>query len=104
MGYPQDFPPLTGPFRLGRLHALARAMVGHDLVLTYNWGAMDAVMAHTVFAQALTLPPLVHHEDGFNEDEAGRLKPARNWYRRIGLARAAGLIVGQWRGGRGRDR
>lgn len=91
--YPADFPPLAGPFRLGRLQALARAMVGQDLVLAYNWGAMDAVMAHTLFAQALKLPPLVHHEDGFNEDEAERLKPTRNWYRRIGLGRAAGLIV-----------
>jgi len=91
--YPADFPPLAGPVRPGRLHALARAMAGYDLVLTYNWGAMDAVMAHTLFGQALGLPPLVHHEDGFNEDEAIRLKPARNWYRRIGLGRAAGLIV-----------
>ena len=91
--YPADFPALAGPVRPGRLHALARAMAGHDLVLTYNWGAMDAVMAHTLFARALNLPPLVHHEDGFNEDEAERLKPARNWYRRIGLGRAAGLIV-----------
>jgi hypothetical protein len=41
-------------------------------VLTYNWGAMDAVMAHTLFgAITCKLPPLVHHEDGFNEDEAG---------------------------------
>ena len=93
VSYPQDFPPLAGPLRPGRLHALARAMAGHDLVLTYNWGAMDAVMAHTLFGQALSLPPLVHHEDGFNEDEALRLKPQRNWYRRIGLGRAAGLIV-----------
>lgn len=93
VAYPAGFPPLAGPFRLGRLQALARAMAGHDLVLTYNWGAMDAVMAHTLFSQALKLPPLVHHEDGFNEDEARRLKSVRNWYRRIGLGRAAGLIV-----------
>ena len=93
VSYPQDFPPLAGRFGPRRLQALARSMVGHDLVLTYNWGAMDAVMAHTLFAEALKLPPLVHHEDGFNEDEARRLKPLRNWYRRIGLGRAAGLIV-----------
>jgi len=93
VSYPDDFPALAGPLRLGRLQALARAMAGHDLVLTYNWGAMDAVMAHTLFSQMLRLPPLVHHEDGFNEDEAQRLKPMRNWYRRIGLGRAAGLIV-----------
>jgi glycosyltransferase involved in cell wall biosynthesis len=68
-------------------------MKGFDLVLTYNWGAMDAVMAHTVFGQFYGLPPLVHHEDGFNEDEAAGLKTSRNWYRRIALGRAAALIV-----------
>jgi glycosyltransferase involved in cell wall biosynthesis len=39
------------------------------------------------------LAPLVHHEDGFNADEAARLKTSRNWYRRIALARASALIV-----------
>ncbi|WP_296679047.1 glycosyltransferase family 4 protein [Novosphingobium sp.] len=91
--FPDDFPPLQGRPFPRRLQALAKAMRGHDLVLTYNWGAMDAVMAHTLFGKAFTLPPLVHHEDGFNEDEAQRLKPARNWYRRIALAQAQGLIV-----------
>ena len=68
-------------------------MQGFDLVLTYNWGAMDAVMAHTLFGQMMALPPLVHHEDGFNEDEAGRLKTSRNWYRRIALGRTSALVV-----------
>ena len=68
-------------------------MLGHDLVLSYNFGAMDAVMAHTAFASALRLPPLVHHEDGFNQDEAVRLSRKRNWYRRIALGRAAALVV-----------
>ncbi len=91
--YPTDFPSLQGKPLPGRLMRLARAMAGFDLVLTYNWGAMDAVMAHTLFAAHLRLPPLVHHEDGFNQDEALRLKPARNWYRRIALGRTAALIV-----------
>lgn len=91
--YPDDFPALAGRPLPRRLQAIARAMLGHDLVLTYNWGAMDAVMAHTLFAEALNLPPLVHHEDGFNQDEAARLKPARNLYRRIALFRAQGLVV-----------
>ncbi len=91
--YPDDFPALRGRPFPRRLQGLARAMLGHDLVLTYNWGAMDAVMAHTFFAEAMGLPPLVHHEDGFNEDEAQRLKPARNWYRRLALTRAQGLVV-----------
>jgi len=68
-------------------------MLGHDLVLTYNWGAMDGVLAHTAFAEVMKLPPLVHHEDGFNQDEATRLKWHRNLYRRIALYRAQGLVV-----------
>lgn len=91
--YPQDFPSLVGKPLPGRLQTIARAMRGFDLVLTYNWGAMDAVMAHTLFASAFGLPPLVHHEDGFNQDEAERLKPARNWFRRIALGRASALVV-----------
>jgi len=91
--YPQDFPALAGRPTPARLQRIAAAMEGFDLVLTYNWGAMDAVMAHTLFSKARRLPPLVHHEDGFNADEAGGLKRSRNWYRRIALGRAAALIV-----------
>lgn len=91
--YPQAFPPLAGRPGLARLRELAGAMAGYDLVLSYNWGAMDGVMAHRIFAKALRLPPLVHHEDGFNQDEAGGLKPSRNWYRRLALGRASALIV-----------
>ena len=90
---PQDFPSLKGrptPLRLARL---ARAMQGFDLICTYNWGAMDGVMAHRIFARTLRLAPLVHHEDGFNEDEAARLKPSRNLYRRAALGAAAQVIV-----------
>lgn len=90
---PADFPALAGKPTPGRLRRLAQAMAGFDLVLTYNWGAMDAVMAHTVFGRFYGLPPLVHHEDGFNQDEAAGLKASRNWYRRIALGRAAALIV-----------
>lgn len=91
--FPQDFLPLTGWPTPGRLAAIAAALTGFDLICTYNWGAMDVVMAHRVFARRLGLAPLVHHEDGFNEDEAARLKPARNWYRRAALTGAARVIV-----------
>ena len=87
------FPALQGKPTPSRLMALARAMRGYDLVLTYNFGAMDAVLAHTLFGALLGLPPLVHHEDGFNADEAARLRPARNWYRRIALGRASAVVV-----------
>jgi len=91
--YPTDFPALTGRPLPGRLQRLSAAMQGHDLILTYNWGAMDAVMAHTLFRDLHQLAPLVHHEDGFNQDEAQGLKFSRTWFRRIGLGRASGLVV-----------
>ena len=87
------FPPLAGKPLPGRLGRLAAAMAGYDLICTYNWGAMDAVMAHTLFADVHKLAPLVHHEDGFNEDEADRLKRGRNLYRRIALGRTSALVV-----------
>lgn len=87
------FPSLQGRPTPGRLKDIAAAMAGYDLICTYNWGAIDAVMAHTLFADVFKLPPLVHHEDGFNEDEAVRLKTRRNWYRRIALGRSAALVV-----------
>lgn len=91
--YPSKFPPLTGLPTPGRLKRIAQAMKGYGLVLTYNWGAMDAVMAHTLFSEAMGLPPLIHHEDGFNEDEARKLKWKRNLYRQIALGKTAALVV-----------
>ena len=87
--FPEDAPPLTGLPGLPRLFRLSRYMRRFDLVLTYNWGAFDAVMARHLFGG----PPLVHHEDGFNEDEAGELKTRRNLYRRLGLGAAHRLVV-----------
>jgi glycosyltransferase involved in cell wall biosynthesis len=89
VGFPADAPPLTGLPGLPRLYRLARYLRGYDLVLTYNWGAFDAVMARHLFGG----PPLVHHEDGFNEDEAAELKTRRNLYRRLGLSAAHRLVV-----------
>ena len=89
VSFPTDAPSLTGrpsPLRLARL---ARYLRGFDLVLTYNWGGFDAAMARRWFGG----PPLVHHEDGFNEDEAERLNGKRNLYRRIGLRGAFALVV-----------
>lgn len=91
--YPRDFPALAGKPLPRRLMRLAEAMRGFDLILTYNWGAMDAVLAHTCFVEHMGLAPLVHHEDGFNQDEAHGLKWQRNLFRRVALFRAAGLVV-----------
>ena len=91
--YPERFPGLQGSPTPLRLWRIARALRDYDLVLTYNWGAMDAVLAHALFRRVMNLPPLVHHEDGFNEDEAGGLKTSRNWFRRVALTGASALVV-----------
>ncbi|MBM6575919.1 glycosyltransferase family 4 protein [Microvirga sp. SRT01] len=83
--------PLTGRPSVKRYEAIAHYMRRFDLVLTYNWGAIDGVMARRVFAKGA--PPLVHHEDGFNEDEAAGLKIERNMYRRVALPAAHALAV-----------
>ena len=59
-----------------------------DLVLTYNWGSMDGVMA----ARACRLA-LIHTEDGFGDNEAVRQKPRRVWYRRLLLPGAKAVVA-----------
>ena len=60
-----------------------------DVVLSYGWGAFDAVIA----ARRAGLPHHVHHEDGFNQDEAEgqllRRRLARRWF----LPRVPRLVV-----------
>lgn len=87
----QNPPPLTGKPSVARYEAIAKFMARFDLVLTYNWGAIDGVMARRVFGK--NMPPVIHHEDGFNSDEAFRLNRVRNMYRRIALSAAHGLVV-----------
>lgn len=87
----QNPPPLTGRPSVTRYEAIAAYMRRFDLVLTYNWGAIDGAMARRVSSKGV--PPLVHHEDGFNSDEADGLKVERNLYRRFALTRAAALVV-----------
>lgn len=60
-----------------------------DLLCTYNWGSFDAVLA----ARGIGFTRHIHHEDGFNADEAHRRKLRRSWARRWGLARCARVYV-----------
>jgi glycosyltransferase involved in cell wall biosynthesis len=92
--FPKDAAPsLKGMPAIGRYRQIAQYMKKFHLVLTYNWGAMDGVMAHTLFTRSMNLPPLIHHEDGFNDDEIDRLKKRRNWFRTIALQRSNALVV-----------
>ena len=92
--FPKDAAPsLKGIPAIGRYRRLAQYMKKFHLVLSHNWGAMDGVMAHTLFTRSMNLPPLIHHEDGFNHDEIDRLKKRRNWFRTIALQRSNALVV-----------
>ena len=89
--FPTDAPSLQGKPGPGRYRALADYMRGFDLVLSYNWGSMDVVGARRMFPAGC--PPLIHHEDGFNADEADRLNWKRNLVRRMMLPAAEVLVV-----------
>jgi glycosyltransferase involved in cell wall biosynthesis len=60
-----------------------------DLVLTYNWGAFDMLLA----ARSAGFRRLVHHEEGFNEDEAESFKRRRVLARRLVLPGVHRLVV-----------
>ena len=87
------FPPLKGAPSPGRLQKIARAMTPFDLVLSHGWDAMDAAMAHTLFKDAMQLPPLIHHEASLGDAEEKRLSKRRTWYRRIALGKSSGLVI-----------
>ena len=86
---------LTPPTRTGGPFPYVRALrtilraVKPDLLLTYNWGAIDAVLS----SWTVGFRPLVHHECGFASEESVKLKPARVLARRILLRRAFAVAV-----------
>jgi L-malate glycosyltransferase len=84
-----DNPPKAGSLKTARrLRALLRRE-SPDLVLTYNWAAIDALLA----AATLGFPRVVHHEEGFNADEAASFKQRRILARRLLLPRAHRVVV-----------
>jgi L-malate glycosyltransferase len=60
-----------------------------DLICTYNWGAMDVLLANRFLATR----PLVHHDEGFGADEAIRQNPKRILYRRLAYPGAAKIVT-----------
>ncbi len=87
----QEAPPLAGRPSPARLRALGAWIASQrfDLVLSFNWGALDGALAARLFARR----PVVHHEDGFNEDERERQRPARRLVRRLLFPGMAALVV-----------
>lgn len=82
-------PPKAGSFATVRRMRKLLKELRPDLVCTYNFGAFDTVMA----ARTLGLRALLHHEDGFNADEAQGFKARRIWIRRLFLPGVARVIV-----------
>lgn len=93
VAFPADAPSLAGKPSLKRYRDFVSYFRQFDLILSYNWGAMDGVMARTLFSRIEGLPPLIHHEDGFNEDEQQKLNWKRNWFRKFALGAAQALVV-----------
>lgn len=82
-------PPKAGSLATARR---LRKLLGEerpDLVLTYGWGAFDTLFA----ARSLGFRRVIHHEEGFNEDEAEQFKGRRIWARRLVLPGAAAVVV-----------
>lgn len=85
-----ESPPRAGTAATVRaLRALIRRE-RPDLVLTYNWGAFDGVFASLSLGRG---GRHLHHEDGFNVDEAHGFKARREWTRRFTLPRVARVVV-----------
>ncbi len=87
-------PPAGTVNRIRRLRGLLRrgepgVCDRPDLLLTYNWGSFDAVLA----ARSATARPHVHHEDGFNQDEVDRQKTRRVFARRVLLRGCSRVVV-----------
>src|SRR5690606_35815813 len=64
--------------RLGAMVAYLRA-VQPDLLLVYNWGAIEWLLA----ARLARVRAVVHHEDGFGPEEVRRRLRRRNHARRM---------------------
>ena len=65
------------------LYRAELAALKPDVLLTYNWGAMEVALAN-----AFGGGPHVHMEDGFGPEEAVRQFARRIWARRVALARS----------------
>ncbi|HEY1504495.1 MAG TPA: glycosyltransferase [Stellaceae bacterium] len=60
-----------------------------DLLLTYNWGAIEWALANSVFG----LCRHIHFEDGFGPEEADKRLWRRSLLRRLALTRTSTIVV-----------
>lgn len=60
-----------------------------DILLTYNWGAIEWVLARRLGVKCRH----IHFEAGFGVEEATRQLPRRVWTRRLALSRTEAVVV-----------
>jgi glycosyltransferase involved in cell wall biosynthesis len=87
------FRPLTLP-KYNLLRGLARLRAAFDdaapdLLLTYNWGAIEAALANRLFGCC----DHIHFESGFGVEEGEGQLWRRNLFRRFALARTRKVVV-----------
>ena len=83
--------PLKHPGLWSRLRLLGSYLRAApvDLVCTYNWGAMDVVLANRLFARRF----LVHHEEGFDIAQAVQKNRLQHFYRRLAYPGACKIVT-----------
>lgn len=88
-----EFRNLTLPrYNLLRSMAQVRDLVrdvSPDLLLTYNWGAIECALANRLFGVC----DHIHFESGFGSEEGSGQLWRRNIFRRFALARVQKLVV-----------
>lgn len=85
-------PPKSGRLRPKAVAAFRNLLAAQepDLLITYNWGAVEWALANRFFP----LCPHLHFEDGFGPDENPLNQiPRRVWFRRIALTGNALIVV-----------
>ena len=75
---------------LGNLRRFRRLLHRQDpdLLITYNWGAIEWGLANLV-----KIRPHIHLEDGFGPEEASAQIPRRVWFRRLALLRTDAVVL-----------
>lgn len=84
-----DEKPLADGSLLRRLTRYRRDIRSRapDLLVTYNWGAIEWALANTFLGT-----PHIHMEDGFGPEEADRQFTRRIWIRRLALWRSEVVV------------
>lgn len=85
-------PPRAGSIATARRLRVLLRDERPDLLLTYNWAAIDMLLAARSIGWR-GFRPVVHHEEGFNEDEAESFKRRRVLARRALLPGVERLVV-----------